>query len=108
MDKRLEIRSWRPMVKNTLRGFFTVVLPSGLIINECSLHERNGARWISFPAREYSDAQGQRKWETILTFRDSKVSDKFRDLTLAALDEYHERHAIREEQAGEELGEEKW
>jgi hypothetical protein len=42
-------------VKNTLRGFFTVAFPSGLIIRDCMLHEKNGKRWVSLPAREYTD-----------------------------------------------------
>jgi hypothetical protein len=49
------------MAKNTLRGIFTLVLPSGLIISGCMLHEKNGKRWVSLHAREYTDQQGERQ-----------------------------------------------
>lgn len=36
--------SWRPMERNTLRGFVKLTLePSGLVLNDCTWH-RNGDR----------------------------------------------------------------
>jgi hypothetical protein len=88
--KTITITEWRSYEKNTLRGFFTVMLPSGLIIHDCTLHERGGERWISLPSREWKDAQGKRQFAAFLTFVDRETGDRFRDQVLAALDRYME------------------
>ena len=36
--------------KNTLRGFFDLVLPSGLILRGCALHLSHGRHWVETPA----------------------------------------------------------
>ena len=42
---------WRPIGRNTLRGFCDLRLqPSGIMLHECSLHEKGGKRWIGLPA----------------------------------------------------------
>jgi hypothetical protein len=43
----------KPFVKNTLQTFFTATTPSGLVIRGCSLHVKNGARWIGMPAQKF-------------------------------------------------------
>ena len=42
----------RPVVKNTLTAFCDFQLePSGLLLRECSLHCKNGKRWVGFPGK---------------------------------------------------------
>ena len=41
--REITIRDWKPLFKNTLRGFFSVDLPSGLRIHSLSLHQKGGA-----------------------------------------------------------------
>jgi hypothetical protein len=53
------IRDFKPLRKNTLLGFFTLVLDSGLVIKECSLHEKDGKRWFSFPGKPQIDKDGK-------------------------------------------------
>jgi len=42
---------WRPHLSGSLRGFFTLELPSGLIINDLTLHEKDGKRWVGLPGK---------------------------------------------------------
>lgn len=78
---------WKPFHKNTLRGFFTLSLPSGLVLRNIMLHERNGKRWISLPSREYLDSStGKKKYLPFIDFRDRDSSDRFRDKALEAVD----------------------
>ena len=41
----------RRIEKNSLRGFFDLRLPSGLVLRGCSLHLSHGRWWIGMPAR---------------------------------------------------------
>jgi hypothetical protein len=84
------ISDWKPYEKNSLRGFFTATLPSGLVFHKLMLHERNGARWIAFPAREWVDAQGKKQFARFIEFTNREAADRFRDQVLAALDRYLE------------------
>jgi hypothetical protein len=52
------------------------------------LQERNEARWIAFPAREYKDDRGERQFARFVEFTSRDASDRFRDQVLAALDKY--------------------
>jgi hypothetical protein len=79
------ISAWRPHRKNTVRGFFDATRPLGLVLHSLMLHERDGARWIAFPGREWSDAQGQRQFSPVVEFISRTIADRFRDQILAAL-----------------------
>ncbi len=88
--------NFRPMVRNTLQGFFTVKLaPSGLVLRECSLHERDGKRWIGLPSKPQIDAEGrQRKdpttgkglWAPIVEIAGKDERAQFQQAALAAVD----------------------
>lgn len=54
----MELRDFRAARKNTLLGFFTLALDSGLVIRDCALHESHGKRWFAFPARAVLDGAG--------------------------------------------------
>jgi DNA-binding cell septation regulator SpoVG len=86
--RRIVISDWRPRERNTLRGFFTVTLPSGMVVHDAMLHERGEVRWIGLPAREYTDPAGKRQFARIIEFVNREVQDKFQATVLEALDEY--------------------
>src|SRR4051812_33092873 len=67
--RAVSITNWASRAKNTLRGSFSVALPSGLILHECTLHTRDGKRWIGLPARSYEQA-GERRWVRLIEFTD--------------------------------------
>ena len=53
---------WRPVTKNTLLGFLTLRLaPSGLVLRECSLHQKDDRRWIGLPGKPQLDAEGRQR-----------------------------------------------
>lgn len=81
-----EILEFKPLVKSTLRGFFSVRLPSGMILHNCTLHEKGGSRWIGPPSQKYERQGGVPGWAPIVEFASRDASDKFKDLCLAALD----------------------
>jgi hypothetical protein len=52
---------WRAINRNTLKGFFTLALPSGLALRECSYHEQGAKRWVGLPGRPLLDADGRHR-----------------------------------------------
>lgn len=88
---------WRPLERNTLRGFLTLELPSGLILHECTYHRTvTGAEWIGLPGRPQLDREGkQRKdpdtgkslYVSIVELRGKEQRDRFQAAALAAVHE---------------------
>jgi hypothetical protein len=87
-QKKFAVTAWKPYEKGSLKGFFSATTPSGLIFHSLMLHERDGSRWISFPAKEYVDLQGQKQYARFVEFSDRASADRFRAAAIAALDEY--------------------
>ena len=42
--REILVWDWKAYQKNTLRGFLSLTLPSGLVIHNCTLHQKDGAR----------------------------------------------------------------
>ena len=99
---QMQISNWKAHEKNTLRGFFTIITASGLIINDCTLHQKGDRRWVGLPAREYTDTNGDRTFATLLAFIDRPTSDRFQTAALDALDRYFSHgfsHGVDHEQS---------
>jgi len=86
--RNIQIADFKPHEKNTLKAFFTARLPSGLILHDLMLHQKGDARWISYPAREYTDTQGNKQYARFIEFASREAADRFRDTVLEALDQY--------------------
>jgi hypothetical protein len=52
---------WRPVEKGTLRGFFSLRLPSGIRLRDCALHSQGDSRWIGLPGKPQIDAEGRHR-----------------------------------------------
>lgn len=85
--REIEISEWKTYERNTLKGFFTATLPSGMVLHHLMLHKKGEARWISAPAREAKDENGNAQFLPFLTFTTPDTRNRFRDSILAALDE---------------------
>jgi hypothetical protein len=89
--------NWRPLERNTLRGFLTLSLePSGIAVHECSYHQTaTGSEWIGLPARPQLGKDGQARkdptsgkalYRPIVEIKDKAARDRFQ---AAALDAVH-------------------
>lgn len=84
--EHVRISDWKAIQKNTLRGFYTVELPSGMVIHKCSLHEKNGQRWIGLPTEKYSKRDGTTAYSILIEFTSRQVEGNFRRQVLLALE----------------------
>jgi hypothetical protein len=82
----MKLLGWKPMQKNTLRGFADIETASGLQITGIGLHEDGEKRWIGMPGKpilendqHVAGVNGKKPWAKIISFRDGKVANAFRD-----------------------------
>jgi hypothetical protein len=52
---------WRRLERNTLLGFVSLALPSGLILREVGYHQKGDRRWVALPARAQIDTDGRQR-----------------------------------------------
>jgi len=82
---KMRLLEWRSMVRNTLRGFCVIELPSGLVIRDVAVHEKAGKFWANLPARPMLDADGKRllnhggrrQFAPMLGWRTRELADAF-------------------------------
>jgi hypothetical protein len=87
------IEEFLAVERNTLRGFCRVRLPSGLIIHDVAIHQKNGSAWASPPSKAMLTRDGQQMknnegkplWLPTVTFASRETRDKFSDAVPTAL-----------------------
>lgn len=92
-----EITDWRPFTSNTMKGLFSCLLPSGLLVHGLSLHVGDDGRaWISLPSKprvrngEVSTYQGKPVYDKVIEIPDQTKRETFQTALLAALAEHPE------------------
>jgi hypothetical protein len=95
MKLTITCTDFRPLRRNTLRGFATVHVDElKLTLHDVAIHEHsNGSRWVSLPAKPVLDSGGVAKRNTdgkieyakLLSFDSRGVSDAFTAAVIAAL-----------------------
>ena len=85
-EKSVRVINWRKLEKGTLRGFFDVELPSGMVLKECSLHEKGDSRWVNAPSRKFEGKGGETKYQRLVDFSSRRIAERFRSDVLHALD----------------------
>jgi len=90
---------WKTVRKNSLQGFADLLLPkAGIILLECSLHQKDGSAWVNPPAKEIRDAQGGRNgWRDTVTFQDKLARRAWSDAAVAAVQEWRRTHPEAED-----------
>jgi DNA-binding cell septation regulator SpoVG len=89
-NRSVVVTEFRSHVKNTLRGFLSCELPSGMIVHGLAYHEKNQSRWVGMPSQQWLGDQGNKQYSPVIEFASREVANKFRDAVLSALDEYLE------------------
>jgi hypothetical protein len=85
------IRDIKPLDRNSLKGFFDLELPSGLVLCGCQLHQSHGRHWVGMPARPYAKPDGSQSWIKIVDFRDKATGHRFQQVIVPLAVEAFER-----------------
>jgi hypothetical protein len=89
----LTILEFTPVIKNSLRGFARVAMPSGMILNDVGIYVSAGRAWAN-PASKpmldrdcnvLRDAAGKIRYVCLTEFRDRQTRDRFSEAVIAAL-----------------------
>jgi hypothetical protein len=78
---------FRAFEKNTLKGFADFELTRiGIIIRDCTWHEKNGKEWVGFPARSYETKDGTTSWSPLVEFAEgaTEARRQFQEQAVAA------------------------
>ena len=75
--------------KNTLKGFVDLELTRvGLVLRDCTWHEKAGKEWIGFPAKPYETKTGATAWQPLVEFAEG-AKDAREQFRRQALDAIH-------------------
>ena len=100
MSAAVAIEAFRPHRQHTLRGFARVRFPSGLILDEISVHTApSGKAWAIPPARPQLDAEGRAlrdergkvKYSPLIGFADLETRGRWSAQIIEALRQSHPR-----------------
>jgi len=70
-----------------LIGFADLMLSSGMLIRSCSVFQKEGRMWISFPSRQYEDDSGEKKYYNYIVIPDSEKYKQFMQGAVTAVKE---------------------
>lgn len=74
----IECMKYKRVNKGTLLGYADLYMPKmGIEIYGCSLHQKDGKRWVNLPSREYTDDKGEKKYMSIVRFPNKFHLDEF-------------------------------
>ncbi len=90
----VSLLEWKPVARNSLRGFATIRLGQALRIADVAIHTSHGKRWAQLPAKPVlsadgsvkRDAVGKIQYVPILKWLDRDASDRFSESVIAAVE----------------------
>ena len=89
----VEILEWRPIVKNSLRGFCVVRLGKALKVKDIAISRNGNSCWASFPSMPVLDADKKQKkigdkfvYIPFIEWMDRESKDKFSASVIEALE----------------------
>jgi hypothetical protein len=86
---------WVPRESNTLRGFCSLRLASGLVLRDVSVHQQGNRRWVGLPGKPQLDTEGRQRvdpstgkklYAPCVEIPDKPTRDRFQAAALAAVD----------------------
>lgn len=84
----MEVLKYRSVDKGNLLGFLNLkVTKWGVALNDLSVFQKNGHRWVNLPSRQY-EQDGEKKFFPYISFETKEMKDAFSKKVLEALDEF--------------------
>lgn len=83
----IECMKFKSLQRGTLQGFADLELPNlGIQVFGCSVHQKNGQRWVNLPSKEYETEGGEKKYLSVVRFIEGDKLKKFSEEALKAVD----------------------
>jgi DNA-binding cell septation regulator SpoVG len=84
MSVALDVGRAAPLRQDALRGFVSIELPIGLVIEDCPVLVRNNGAWAALPSKPMLDRESRRakpdgepQYAAIMKWRDRELRDRF-------------------------------
>jgi hypothetical protein len=84
------VSNWKAHEKNTLQGFLSLNLPSGMVIHNCTFHRKGAAQWIGLPSRQYAKDDGSMSYAPLIEFATKDARERFKAAALEAIARFME------------------
>jgi hypothetical protein len=99
--RAVKLTGWRPLHRNTLRGFVSIELAIGLQITDIAVHSKGERSWVGLPARpQLEDGRhrvdpttGKPVYTAVLVWKSRAIADQFSTAVLSELVK-HYPHAL--------------
>jgi hypothetical protein len=94
----VQLLDWKPIIRNTLRGFASIRLGASLKIHDIALHRHvNGRCWAQLPSKPMlaqdgsvmRNPDGKIKYQPMLEWIDRPSSDRFSEAVIEAIEALH-------------------
>ena len=93
MSSTFIIEDFQPIVRNTLRGFARVRVPSGMIFHDVAIHQKDGATWAAPSSKPMvgrdgtaiKAADGRISYSPVVSFANKELRDRWSAAVIAAL-----------------------
>jgi hypothetical protein len=97
MNPQFIVQSFTSIRRNSLRGFATVRLPSGMVLSDVGIHYDSGKYWAAVPSKAMisrdgtliKDVNGKIRYAPIISFASKELRDKFSQAVIAAVESSH-------------------
>jgi hypothetical protein len=87
-NRTITVENWKSVDHNSLIGFLTLSLPSGLVIHNCQLLEAGERRWIGLPARRFLTVDGTVHYQPLVEFNTRRARRTFERAALEAVQRF--------------------
>jgi hypothetical protein len=91
--KPMRLVSFKPLVKDALRGLANVQLPNGLLINDCPICISKGKAWASLPGKPVLGRDGPKveakQYAAMLAWPDRETADGWSEAVVALVEQQH-------------------
>jgi hypothetical protein len=100
----IECTNYKPVNKGSLLGYADLLLiKSGMQIFGCSLHQKDGGRWVNMPSREYTNDAGEKKYLSIVRFQDPERMKAFSVEAMKAIEKKTGQMALKKVEVQDDL-----
>ncbi len=97
MTPKITVDEWKPLHRNSMRGFMTATLPSGMILHDIVVHVSDAGPWAAPPSKPMigrdgvamKDAAGKARYSPIVSFADKQTRERWSSAMIAALAAAH-------------------
>ena len=100
----IECTNFKSYQKGSLQGFADIFVPAwGVEIKGLSLFMKDGKRWITFPAKEYENTSGEKKFIPYINFQNKEYMYGFAKQTKEAIDKWCKENEENKTESGKSV-----